>query len=228
MGIVLNALVIALGGLLGSVLKKGADRGKFRTLGISIVIVSITGFAENSFSVENGRLVGENLIPILLAFILGSSLGDWLRLEERFSDLGKSSNTAKNAVMDAFLYFGIGGLQILGPIALASQGDNSQLILKSLIDIPFAIVFGATYGKIVALAAIPVALVQMVIGLCAWAAAPFFTEQIVTQLCSLGFIILFFSGFNLVSDGKQKIGNINMLPGVFLILIIAGIREWLV
>ena len=150
-----------------------------------------------------------------------------MRLEERMSNLGKSDNASRNAVMDGFLFFGIGGLQILGPIALATQGDNSQLILKSLIDIPFAIVFGAAYGKIVALSAIPVALVQLAILGVAHLFDSFFTQVIVMEVCAMGFIILFFSGFNLASNGKHKISNLNMLPGVFLMLIISGIKEWL-
>lgn len=227
MGIALNGLVIALGGLIGSRLRKGVSGDNFQTLGISIVIVSLVGFFENVYNVDGGKLVSGSLILVLVAFIVGSKVGELLRLEERMSNLGSTADGPRNPVLDAFLYFGIGGLQILGPIALATSGDNSQLILKSLIDIPFAIVFGATYGKKVALAAIPVALVQVVIALVAWAFASFFTQRIVMEVCAMGFIILFFSGFNLVSDSKHKISNLNMLPGVFLMLIISGIKEWL-
>ena len=227
MGILLNALVIAIGALIGSQLKKGISGDNFQTLGISIVIVSLVGFFENVYNIEGGKLVSGGLILVLVAFIVGSKIGELLRLEERMSNLGISESGPRNAVLDAFLYFGIGGLQILGPIALATRGDNSQLILKSLIDIPFAIVFGATYGKKTAWSAIPVALVQVVIALVAWVFSSFFTERIIMEVCSMGFIILFFSGFNLVSNSKNKISNLNMLPGVFLMLIISGIKEWL-
>lgn len=227
MGILLNALVIAIGALVGSKLKKGISGDNFQTLGISIVIVSLVGFFENVYNVDGGKLASGSLILVLVAFIVGSKIGELLRLEERLSNLGISANGPRNAVLDAFLYFGIGGLQILGPIALATRGDNSQLVLKSLIDIPFAIVFGAAYGKKAALSAIPVALVQVIIALTAWAFASFFTQRIIMEVCAMGFIILFFSGFNLVSDGKNKISNLNMLPSVFLMLIISGIKEWL-
>lgn len=227
MGIALNALVIALGGLVGSWLHKGVSKENFRTLGIGIVIVSLVGFFENVYNVEDGKLISESLVLVLVAFMVGTQAGQWLRIEERMSNLGKTGSAAGNGVMDAFMFFGIGGLQILGPIALVTQGDNSQLILKSIIDIPFTIVFGATYGKTVALAAIPVAMVQVVIALAAWCFGGFFTPQIVTEVCAIGYIILFFSGFNLVSNSKNKISNLEMLPGVFLMLIISGIKEWL-
>lgn len=228
MGMGLNALVIAGGCLMGSMLRKGVSKDNFRTLGFCIIIVSLVGFFENIYSVnvEGGSLMSDDLILVLIAFMVGSKIGEAAKLQEHFSNLGKNDNPAKNAVMDAFLYFGIGGLQISGPIALAAQGDNSQLVFKSLIDIPFALVFGTTYGKAAALSAIPVALVQFVIWAIAELCGPFFTEAIIAQLCAMGYVILFFSGFNLATDGKHKIDNISMLPGVLLILIFSGIKEW--
>ena len=226
MGILANALVIALGGLVGSKMKKGFSESSFRNLGICIVIVSLVGFFENIYNVKEGTLNSGSLTIVLMAFILGSKAGEMLHMEDKFSNFGKSDNAAFNAVLDAFLYFGIGGLQICGPIALATQGDNSQLLLKSVIDIPFAVMFGATYGKVVSLSAIPVALVQVVIALAAWGLGSFFTDEVISQLCSVGFIILFFSGFNLfVRDNKQKVSNLNMLPGVIMILLFHGVKE---
>lgn len=224
MGIITNVLVIALCGLLGSRFKRGVSKDSFRSLGICIVIVSLVGFFENVYHIQGGRLVSENLTLVLMAYIIGSALGEKLRLNQHLSNLGKSGNAARNAVIDAFLYFGIGGLQICGPIALATQGDNSQLFLKSVIDLPFAVIFGATYGPWVALAAIPVGLIQAGIALIAWRMGGFFTDQVVMDLCSVGYIILFFSGFNLFADSKNRINNINMLPSILIILLYYGVK----
>ena len=224
-GIVANALVIGIFSLLGSVLRKTVSKDKFRILGICIVIVSVVGFFENVYTVQNGKLISGSLTLLLIAFIIGNELGEGLRINQHLSNLGKSGNAARNAIIDSFLYFGIGGLQICGPIAMVTNGDNSQLFLKSAIDIPFAIMFGATYGPWAAVAAIPVALMQVVIALMAWFMGGFFTDQVVKDVCSLGFIILFFSGFNLFTQGKKKIDNINMLPSILIILLYYGIRE---
>lgn len=227
MGILANALVIGIFGLLGSVLKKSVSKDKFRILGICIVIVSVVGFFENVYTIHNGKLVSDNLTLLLIAFIIGNELGEGLHINQYLSNLGKSGNAARNAIIDSFLYFGIGGLQICGPIAMVTNGDNSQLFLKSVIDIPFAIMFGATYGPWAAAAAIPVALTQAVIALIAWLMGDFFTNQVVTDFCSLGFIILFFSGFNLFAQGKNKIDNVNMLPSILIILLYYVIRKLL-
>lgn len=224
MGIITNALVICGFSLLGSCLKRAISKDKFRLLGICIVIVSIVGFEENVFAIEDGKLVGENLTLLLIAFIIGNELGERLHINQYLSNLTKSSNAARNAVIDAFLFFGIGGLQICGPIAMVTQGDNSQLFLKSVIDIPFSIMFGAAYGAWAALASVPVALMQMCIGAAAWFMSDFFTDQVVRDLCSLGYIVLFFSGFNLFANSKNKVENVNMLPSMLIILIYYGIR----
>lgn len=225
MGIITNALAIGLFSLLGSSLRKIVTKEKLRILGICIIIVSVIGFVENVFTVRSGELVSGNLTLLLAAFIIGNELGEALRINQYLSNLGKSDNAARNAIIDSILLFGIGGLQICGPIAMITQGDNSQLLLKSVIDIPFAIMFGATYGPRVAVAAIPIALMQLVIALMAWLMGEFFTNQVIKDICSLGFIILFFSGFNLFTQGKNKIDNVSMLPSILIVILYYGIRD---
>ena len=230
LGIISDAAAIVLGGLFGGKFHKTMTQENLRLLGVSIIIVSLVGFFENMYNVDGNNISSENLIVVLLSYIVGSKVGQWLRLEDRLSNLGKSDNASSNAFVDASLFFGIGGLQICGPIALAINGDSSQLFLKSLIDLPFAVVFGSAYGKIVSLSALPVALIQIITAVSAYFAAPFFSAQLVSQLCAVGFIILFFSGFNLMSASKNKISNINMLPAMFLIIlyhIIIGAKEWI-
>jgi len=46
------------------------------------------------------------------------------------------------------------------------------------------------------------------------------------QLCAIGYILLFFSGLNLTTDGKSRINNINMLPGMLLVILFHGVRQW--
>ena len=219
MGIITNAVAIVFGGLFGGKFHKNLSQDNFKILGIAIMILSLVGFLENMYNVSGSNISSENLIVVLIAYIVGNKLGNLLKLEETFSNLGKSDNAKTNAFIDATLFFGIGGLQVCGPIALAINKDSSQLFLKSLVDLPFAVVFGSTYGKIVSLSALPVALIQVIIALAAYLAAPFFSAELASQLCATGFIILFFSGFNLMSDGKNKISNINMLPSIFLIIV---------
>ena len=224
MGIIANALVISLGCLLGGKLRK--RQTNYHPLGITIMIISLVGFMENVYNIDGTRITSENLLLVLFAFFLGSKLGDLLKLDQRLSYAGNTKNATLNAVIDATLYFGVGGLQISGPIALVLQGDNSQLYIKSLVDIPFALAFGATYGKAAGLSAVPVALVQIIIAVIVHFSASVFTATMVMQLCAVGYIILFFSGFNLMTDSKHKINNVNMLPGILLVVLLGVLMQF--
>ena len=219
MGIVANALTIMLGGFLGSKRKVKDSTHNYHILGIGIMIISLVGFFENVYNVQGEKVVSENLLVVIFSYLLGSKIGELLRVEDKLSHLGSTDNASFNAFLDTALFFGVGGLQISGPVLLAVNNDNSQLLLKCFVDAPFAIAFGATYGRVVSLSALPVAAIQIAVALTAYFFSSFFSNEMTAQLCAMGYIILFFSGFNLMTDGKQKVNNTNMLPGIFLVVL---------
>lgn len=219
MGIIINALVISLGGILGGIFKSKVSIKSFDVLGIGVMIISVVGFLENIFTISDAAFKSESLILIVLCLLIGAFIGEHLHIESNLSRLTTAKNTSFNGIMDATLFFGIGGLQISGPILLAINGDSSQLLLKSAIDLPFALIFGATYGKSTGFSAIPVGLLQVVIFVAALLARSFFSPALIAELCALGYIILFFTGFNLISGKKYKINNTDMLPGIFVIIL---------
>ncbi len=220
MGIITNALTIFLGSLFGGKLQKSAISKNCNILAIAIMLVSLVGFLENVYNVQGESIASDNLLVVLFSFFIGSKIGEIMRIEEKLSNLSKTSNKQFNAFIDSVLFFGVGGLQISGPILLALNNDSSQLFIKSFIDLPFAIIFGATYGKVVSLSALPVAAIQVIIALTAYFFSGFLGNKMTTQLCAMGYIILFFSGFNLIIDNKHKINNINMLPSIFLVVLL--------
>lgn len=219
MGILFDAVAILFGGFFGNKLQKNKTDKDYTTLGIGIIIIAIVGFIENMYKIDGEKISSSNLLIILFAYLIGNKIGEFIHLEDWLSNLSKTKNPSLNAFIDSTIFFGIGGLQISGPIALALNYDNGQLILKSFIDAPFAIMFGATYGKIAALASVPVAAIQILILVIAHFSSSFFTAKLIAQLCAFGYIILFFSGFNLTTKNSCKISNINMLPGIFLVII---------
>ncbi len=224
MGIALDAASIFLGSIIGSTLKKKACVNNFSVLAISIMLISIVGFLENIFDISGMQLTSDALMIVVFSLIAGSMIGEFIHIEDKLSKVANSENMSYNAFVDAMLFFGVGGLQISGPILLGVNGDSGQLLVKSLIDFPFALVFGATYGKITSLSAIPVAIVQIIIATVSRISSSIFNESLIAQLCSMGYIILFFSGFNLISE-KNKINNVNMLPGILIVFIYHFIRN---
>lgn len=225
MGFIFSAGSIFIGGILGGILKKRVDIRDFSALSIGIMLISVVGLLENILAVSDGKIVGEHTIVVSIALILGFFIGNALKLEDRIYRLSKGQNLTKNGFVDTILFFAIGGLQLSGPILYALEGDSFQLVLKGVIDFPFALVFGATYGKKISLTAIVIALMQLVIAGVAFAFGRFLGPDVLSQICSLGYLILFFSGFNLMCSPEKKIKNINFLPGLLLIIIYNVIVE---
>lgn len=218
MGILIDALSIMLGSLMGSKFKQRVLMKNFSVLGISIMLMSMVGFLENVFDIADKKLVSDNLMIIVFSLIVGSILGEVIKLDERISGLSSVGRIQCNSFIDATLFFAVGGLQISGPILMAVSGDNSQLVLKSVIDLPFAMMFGASYGKSTALSAIPVAAVQVIIAFLAYCSEALLNDALISQICAMGYIVLFFTGFNLICDKKYKINNTNMIPGIIIVL----------
>lgn len=76
-----DALAIILGGLFGCILQKINNIKKYHILGIGIMILSLVGFLENVYKVQGENIVSENLVIVLLSYLLGNIIGDLLRLE---------------------------------------------------------------------------------------------------------------------------------------------------
>lgn len=218
MGIIVNALSIIMGSLLGAVFKERIKFKNFTVLSISIMIVSLVGFFENIFDINEMTLKSDDLLVVVFALIIGTVLGDAVNLETRIGKISYISDKGFSALIDAAIFFGVGGLQICGPILLATVGNNSQLVLKSMIDFPFALMFGISYGKSIILSAVPVTVGQVLIVVLTMLSKSVFDTTTIKQLCSMGYIILFFSGFNLICEQKYKINNVNMIIGIFIIL----------
>lgn len=165
-GILIAALSIITGSFLGGVFKERINFKNFTVLSISIMIISLVGFFENMFDIKGMTLKSNELLIVVFALIISSLIGGAMRLETMLSNI--SGIFKNNSVfVDTAIFFGVGGFQICGPLLLAMSGNSEQLILKSAIDFPFAVMFGICYGKKVGLAAVPVAVGQLIVAVLA-------------------------------------------------------------
>lgn len=228
MGIIVDTLSIFIGGIIGGIFGKKIRFQNTQLFSIAIMLISLVGLLENILKITGDKVIGEHTIVVTLALVVGGTLGGLLKMEDRLSALSQTKNIALNGFIDAVLFFGIGGLQISGPILYAMTGDSFQLILKGIIDFPFALMLGATYGKKVSLSSFVIMITQILIATAAYFLGNFISNNLLCQLCSLGYIILFFSGFNMLCPMEQKVKNINMIPGILLIIIYNIIKELLI
>ena len=225
MGMLFDAGAILFGGLLGGICKKKVQIKSTAVFAIGIMLLSAVGLLENLLTVSDGKIIGEHTVVVVIALFFGTAIGDQLHLDERIYSLSKTKNVKINGLIDSLLFFGIGGLQISGPMVYALQGDSFQLIVKGVIDFPFALICGATYGKTVSLSSIGVFAMQVLIAVLTYFLGSFIGADLLCQLCSLGYVILFFTGFNMICSLQNKVKNINMIPGMLLIIGYHIIRE---
>ena len=141
MGIIADAAAILLGAIVGRIFKSKAVFGQTDIFGIGIIIISIAGVIENLFWISDGKIKGEGVLAVVAALIVGYIIGELLKIEERITKI-PSEKRKLGGFVDATVFFGIGGLQICGPILLGAQNDSTQLYIKSIIDFPFAVMFG--------------------------------------------------------------------------------------
>ncbi len=224
MGILADALSISIGILIGSFFRK---KLKFRInqyFAIAVMMISLLGLIENVFTVSEDRLLGSDIVVVVVSLIAGSLLGDLLRLEERMHNFERGDSSAKKGFWEAVFLFGIGGLQISGPILMAVNGDNTQLYLKAIVDFPFALLIGAAYGRMAMLSFVPVAVIQGLVAAASYFFGNFISQSLLMSLCAMGFIILFFTGFNMIDTMENKIKNTNMVPGVLFVIAFYGLK----
>ena len=225
MGFIVSGSSIFIGAVIGSFFGKRVNIKDYSAIAIGIMLMSLVGLLENILSISDGQIIGEHTVIVTLALIVGCTVGDVLKMEDRLYSLSNTQSLKSNGLIESFLFFGIGGLQVSGPIVYALKGESFQLILKGVIDFPFALMLGATYGKRVSLAAPMVVAMQILTAISVRLVGDFLSNQLVPQLCSFGYLILFFSGFNMICSPQNKIRNINMLPGVFLLLLYNVLAE---
>ena len=120
MGILVDALSIVFGSFLGDIFRERIKLKNLMVFSISIMIISLVGFFENVFDVSGITLKSNELLVIVFSLIIGTTLGDAMQLETKLSNLSNFTEGDFSVFIDSTVFFGIGGLQICGPLLLAS------------------------------------------------------------------------------------------------------------
>ncbi len=192
--------------------------------GIIISMMSVVGFFTSVIYVDGKNLKTSHLVLAIICLVVGTAIGEMFSLETRIYNskiLKISSNGSKwfSAVINGTFMFAIGGMAIVGPLEAFLKDDCATLYLKAFIDFTISLSLGGALGKIVAFSAFPVAFIEMIFGLISLKFSGLFTTDVVNSLCCVGYIILFFSGFNFIFENVVKIKTINMMPSIGLVFL---------
>ncbi len=227
LAVFVNALTVILGSILGMLLRKWLKEEYTKTIifcmGICVMVIGITGAIATS-----------NIVIVIVCLVLGTILGELLKLENRLDGAGnwlkqklpQSGNRFTEGFVSASLLFCIGSMSIMGSFDAGLRGDYSITFAKSAIDGIMAITLSATMGVGVTFSALTVIIYQGMLTLLAGVIAPVLSDPVVTEMSAVGGVMLIATGMNIVGLTKERIRVGNMLPALLFPVIwfaIAGL-----
>lgn len=197
-----------------------------KATGLCVLFVGIAGAIEQMMVVEGDRLSSGGTAMMVVAFAVGSAIGELIDIDARFERLGEwlkqvtgSTGDADfvNAFVSASLTVSIGAMAIVGAIQDGIADDWSTLALKGALDAVIVCVMSASLGRGCLFSALPVAIIQGSITLLAQPIRPIMTEVALTNLSLVGSMLIFCVGVNLIWEHTFKPAN--MLPAVVIAVI---------
>lgn len=215
-GTIINALAIVGAGFLGLILRRGIPENISRTIQDGLGILIMTIGVQYAIKADNLAVVG-------LSLALGAIIGEWRqweaklvrwgqKLEARF---GNGNNQFVKGFVSATLLFCVGAMAVVGSLEDGLTGNYQILLVKSMLDGIFSMLFAASMGIGVLLSAIPVFIYQGSISLGAEVIKPLLTDPILNNITALGGILIAGLGFNII--GITRIRVANLLPGIILV-----------
>lgn len=229
LGTIVNAAAIIAGSLIGLLFSKGIpDNYKeiiMGGVGLSVILIGI-----------KSALVSDNLIIVILSVILGALIGEFLKIETHLESLGKyleskvasrSSDTSSFArgFVTASLVFCVGSMAIVGSLESGLTGNHQTLFAKSILDGVTSIIFASAMGLGVMFSSAAVFLYQGLITLTAVLMKNLLVPETISQMTSVGGLLILAIGLNLMKITTIRVGN--LLPGIFLPLLWFGLLQLL-
>ncbi|MCQ2433133.1 MAG: DUF554 domain-containing protein [Clostridia bacterium] len=236
LGTIINVCAIIAGGLLGMLIGKYLKE-RFQkiinvAMGLSIAAMSLSGLIAGTITVEDGKIGTRGTYMIIFALVFGAIVGEIINIDyqmERFGVwLRKKTGNAKDPVfVDGFLNASftvcIGAMAVMGSIMDGISGDFSVLLTKAILDFVIILIMAASMGKGCIFSAIPVGIFQGTITLLARLIAPLMGDAAMSNLSTVGSILILCVGINLLADGKYRIKVANLLPAIVFAVVAAYI-----
>ena len=226
LGTLINVVAIIIGGLIGMLFGKRISESFQTTLrrstGVCVLFVGIAGALEGMLKIDSdGSVVSGGSLLIILCVTLGTVIGELINIEGGFEKFGawlkrKTGSDGDNNFINGFLLSSftvcIGAMAIVGAIEDAISADVSILITKAILDFIIIMVMAGSLGKGCIFSAIPVAILQGAVTALAVLIKPVLTSDALSNLSTVGSVLIFCVGINLVWDNKIKVAN--MLPSI--------------
>ncbi len=218
LGTIVNTLSIIAGTLIG-LLFRGSIPEKYsqtikHAIGLAVVLIGI-----------RSALMTDAILVVIISLAVGSLLGELLRIEERLDQLGtwigrrvsKEGDGISKAFVSTSLLYCVGAMAIIGSMESGLTGNHQTLFAKSILDGIGSVLFASTLGIGVLFSSVSVFIYQGLLTVTASSMKPFLLPEVVSQMSSVGGLLIFAIGIGLLEIKRIKIGN--MLPAIFIPLV---------
>lgn len=228
LGTIVNFLAIIIGSLVGlfvgNKIPKKIHEIVFKAVGVFCLFVGFKMF-----------LKGDYYSVVVLSLIFGWLTGWFFHLERRIDLFAEKLRRAAKIKDEKFsegfvvatLIYCVGPMAIIGAIADGLRGEHDVLFTKSVMDGVTAIGFSAGLGVGVLFSSLPVLIYQGGITLLAVIVGGFFSETMINQLTSVGGMLIFITGVNVIGvlGKKRRVPVGDLLPAlVFVVLLVPVIK----
>jgi len=212
----INAVLTALGGLLGGLIKTGLPESMedkmMKGMGGAVVIIGISM-----------GLKTQNVLVVITSIAIGLIIGELLHIDILFVKLGNAlyklvgrgdSGRFGEAFVTATCMTCIGAMAVTGSLESGLSYSYHTMTAKGIIDFFTVLVIGATVHPGAAFAAVPLMIYQGAIALLASLIAPILSAAALAEISATGGVLVMFLGLKLL--GILKLDVANFLPAVFV------------
>lgn len=221
LGTIVNTVTIIAGAVMGSYMKRGIkpqyQQALFNAMGLCSLALGFNAFCQN---------MPKSNYPVLFIVSLaaGSLIGFMLNLDGKFKKLVDRKKTKKDGdaplsegLSTGILLYCIGTFSMVGPVLSALYGDNTYLYTNATLDLITSAVLATTYGIGMVWAAPVLFCWQGLFYLMAKLSADAISDDLRTELCIVGGVLIVASGLSILKIKDCK--TINMLPAFLIIML---------
>lgn len=225
LGTLIDVTLILLGGFaglaFGRFISERIQDTLLKATAVAIIFIGISGAMSGMLTVSGGEISAGGSALVVVSLALGSLIGEMLDLERQIDRFGEwlkyaTGSSGDSEFADAFvtasLSVAIGAMSIVGAIQDGTMGDWATLAIKGVIDALLVCTMTTSMGKGCIFAAIPVLALQGALTLLASFLQPLMTAAALANLSTVGSILIFCIGINLIWPKTFRVAN--MLPAV--------------
>lgn len=227
LGTLFNVVMVLVGSIIGLFFKKfiSSELNKkiFFVMGLFTIVLGFSMAIKSSdfilmfLSIIGGVICGESMQLDNSILRLINKLKNKISIkDDKFSD----------GILTAFLLFCVGSMTIVGSIDEGLGKRPDILYTKSVMDGISSIILASTFGIGVLFSIFPMLIFQGGITILVFYYKDFLSIELINHISSVGGVLIVALGFKLL--GYKKINPTNMIPAIFLIVILYALQGYIV